>query len=45
MSKPRLFPFIKRFVAAFAVLVLVAGCATTPPETMLAVPAPAQKYA
>ncbi|MER8485911.1 D-alanyl-D-alanine carboxypeptidase family protein [Mesorhizobium sp. M1322] len=46
MSKPRLSPFISRFVAAFALLVLVAGCATTTPtETMLAVPAPAQKYA
>ncbi|PAP96924.1 D-alanyl-D-alanine carboxypeptidase family protein [Mesorhizobium wenxiniae] len=45
MSHPRLFPLIQRFVAAFALLVLVAGCATTPTETMLAVPAPAQKYA
>lgn len=45
MSHPRRFPFIKRFVAAFALLGLVAGCATTPTETMLAVPAPAQKYA
>jgi hypothetical protein len=46
MSKPRLFPLIQRFVAAFALLGLVAGCATTTPtETMLAVPAPAQKYA
>ncbi|TIW37613.1 MAG: D-alanyl-D-alanine carboxypeptidase, partial [Mesorhizobium sp.] len=37
MSKPRLFLLISRFVAAFALLVLVAGCATTPTETMLAV--------
>ncbi|RWN64211.1 D-alanyl-D-alanine carboxypeptidase family protein [Mesorhizobium sp.] len=45
MSKPRHFPLIKKFVAAFALLLLVAGCATTPTEIMLAVPAPAQKYA
>ncbi|TIT52378.1 MAG: D-alanyl-D-alanine carboxypeptidase, partial [Mesorhizobium sp.] len=45
MSKPRLFPLIQRFVAAFALLGLVAGCTTTPPETMLAVPAAPQKYA
>ncbi|BCH13686.1 D-alanyl-D-alanine carboxypeptidase family protein [Mesorhizobium sp. L-2-11] len=45
MSRPRLFPLIQKFVAAFALLVLVAGCTTTPTETMLAVPAPAQKYA
>lgn len=46
MSKLRLFPLIRRFVAAFALLALVAGCTTiTPPETVLAVPAAPQKYA
>lgn len=32
-------------MAAFALLVLVAGCTTAPPETVLAVPAAPQKYA
>ncbi|CCV10154.1 Serine-type D-Ala-D-Ala carboxypeptidase [Mesorhizobium sp. STM 4661] len=41
----RLFPLIQRFVAAFALLALVAGCTTTPPDSMLAVPAAPQKYA
>ncbi|CCV03987.1 Serine-type D-Ala-D-Ala carboxypeptidase [Mesorhizobium metallidurans STM 2683] len=45
MSHSRLFPLIQRFVAAFALLVLVAGCTTTPPDSMLAVPAAPQKYA
>lgn len=38
-------PLIQRFFAALALLVLLAGCATTPPDSVLAVPAPAQKYA
>lgn len=32
-------------MAAFALLVLVAGCTTAPPDTVLAVPAAPQKYA
>jgi len=37
---------LQRCFAILAVLMLVAGCATTaPPESVLAVPAPAQKYA
>jgi D-alanyl-D-alanine carboxypeptidase len=47
-SNPRLVPLIQKFVAAFVLLLLVAGCTTaalTPPETMLAVPATPQKYA
>jgi D-alanyl-D-alanine carboxypeptidase len=37
---------IPRFFAAFALLLLVAGCTTMPPpDTMLAVPATPQKYA
>ncbi|WP_164765881.1 D-alanyl-D-alanine carboxypeptidase family protein [Mesorhizobium sp. M7A.F.Ca.CA.004.12.1.1] len=38
-------PLIQSFFAALALLVLLAGCATTPPDSVLAVPAPAQKYA
>ncbi|PDQ22739.1 penicillin-binding protein [Mesorhizobium sanjuanii] len=45
MFKPRLFPLILRFVAAFALLAFGAACTTTPPETILAVPAAPQKYA
>ena len=40
---------IRKFVAALALLLLVAGCTTatmmTPADTMLAVPAPAERYA
>ncbi|RWC45968.1 MAG: D-alanyl-D-alanine carboxypeptidase [Mesorhizobium sp.] len=44
MSNP--FPLIQRVFAALALLVLLAGCSTTtPPDSVLAVPAPAQKYA
>ncbi|CAN7224030.1 D-alanyl-D-alanine carboxypeptidase [Mesorhizobium amorphae] len=46
MSDQRPFPLIQKLMAAFALLVLVAGCATAPPpETVLAVPAAPQKYA
>lgn len=38
-------PLIQRFFAALALQVMLAGCATTPPDSVLAVPAPAQKYA
>ncbi|RWN24715.1 MAG: D-alanyl-D-alanine carboxypeptidase [Mesorhizobium sp.] len=39
-------PLIQRVFAALALLVLLAGCSTTtPPDSVLAVPAPAQKYA
>ncbi|MER9407366.1 D-alanyl-D-alanine carboxypeptidase [Mesorhizobium caraganae] len=37
---------LQRFVAALALLVFVAGCSTTaPPDSVLAVPAPQEKYA
>ncbi|ANT49400.1 D-alanyl-D-alanine carboxypeptidase family protein [Mesorhizobium amorphae] len=45
MSDQRPFPLIQKLMAAFALLVLVAGCTTAPPETVLAVPAAPQKYA
>ncbi|PZV38104.1 penicillin-binding protein [Mesorhizobium kowhaii] len=51
MSNPRPLPLIQRLFAALALLVLpllvlVAGCTTaTPPDAVLAVPAPPQKYA
>jgi D-alanyl-D-alanine carboxypeptidase len=45
LSDFRLLPLIQKLVVALALLVLVAGCATTPPDTVLAVPAPPQKYA
>ncbi|CAN7197643.1 D-alanyl-D-alanine carboxypeptidase family protein [Mesorhizobium sp. LjRoot246] len=44
MSNLRPLPLIQRVFAALALLAL-AGCATTPPDSVLAVPAPAQKYA
>ncbi|ESY68207.1 D-alanyl-D-alanine carboxypeptidase [Mesorhizobium sp. B283B1A] len=38
--------FVHKVLAAFALLVLLAGCSTTtPPDSVLAVPAPPQKYA
>ncbi len=41
-----IFPsFAARVLAAFTLLLLVAGCTTTPPEALLNVPAPAEKYA
>ncbi|TIW91520.1 MAG: D-alanyl-D-alanine carboxypeptidase [Mesorhizobium sp.] len=44
MSNP--LPLIQRVFAALALLVLLAGCSTTaPPDSVLSVPAPAQKYA
>jgi D-alanyl-D-alanine carboxypeptidase len=45
LSKLRLFPLTQKLAAALALLLFVAGCTTTPPETMLAVPAAPQKYA
>ncbi|RUY45079.1 D-alanyl-D-alanine carboxypeptidase, partial [Mesorhizobium sp. M7A.F.Ca.US.001.04.1.1] len=45
MSYLRPLPLIQRVFAALALLVLLAGCATTPPDSVLAVPAPAQRYA
>ncbi|RJT42415.1 D-alanyl-D-alanine carboxypeptidase [Mesorhizobium waimense] len=45
MSNQRPFPLIQKLVAVFALLVLVAGCTTAPPDTVLAVPAAPQKYA
>ncbi|MFK0686778.1 D-alanyl-D-alanine carboxypeptidase family protein [Mesorhizobium sp. IMUNJ 23033] len=45
MSDQRPFPLIQKIMAAFALLVLVAGCTTAPPDTVLAVPAAPQKYA
>lgn len=44
LSNLRPLPLIQRVFAALALLAL-AGCATTPPDSVLAVPAPAQKYA
>ena len=46
MSIQSLPPLALRSLAAFLILLFVAGCtATTPPEQVLAVPAPQQKYA
>ncbi|MBZ9772642.1 D-alanyl-D-alanine carboxypeptidase family protein [Mesorhizobium sp. CO1-1-8] len=46
MSNLRPLPIIQRVFAALALLVLLAGCTTVaPPDSVLAVPAPAQKYA
>ncbi|RUU77048.1 D-alanyl-D-alanine carboxypeptidase family protein [Mesorhizobium sp. M7A.F.Ca.MR.362.00.0.0] len=46
MSNLRPLLLIQRVFAALALLVLLAGCSTTtPPDSVLAVPAPAQKYA
>ncbi|WP_246800692.1 D-alanyl-D-alanine carboxypeptidase family protein [Mesorhizobium amorphae] len=45
MSDQRPIPLIQKLMAAFALLVLIAGCTTAPPETVLAVPAAPQKYA
>ena len=36
---------VQRFVAAFLLLLFVAGCTTAPPDSVLAVPAAPQKYA
>lgn len=36
---------VQRFVAAFLMLLFVAGCTTAPPDSVLAVPAAPQKYA
>ena len=42
----RLFALAKKCIYALAIVTFVAGCTTaTPPEQLLAVPAPAQKYA
>ncbi|MBN9222733.1 MAG: D-alanyl-D-alanine carboxypeptidase, partial [Mesorhizobium sp.] len=46
MSFPRLFPLFQKILVALALTALVAGCTTTtPPDSVLAVPAPPQKYA
>ncbi|WP_296744395.1 D-alanyl-D-alanine carboxypeptidase family protein [Mesorhizobium sp.] len=46
MSYLRPLPALQKLIAAFAFLVLVAGCTTAaPPESVLNVPAPAQRYA
>lgn len=46
MSHLHLLSFVHKVLAAFALLVLLAGCSTTtPPDSVLAVPAPPQKYA
>ncbi|TIS82029.1 MAG: D-alanyl-D-alanine carboxypeptidase, partial [Mesorhizobium sp.] len=46
MSFPRLFPLFQKILAVLALAALVAGCSTTtPPDTVLSVPAPPQKYA
>ncbi|CAN7259272.1 D-alanyl-D-alanine carboxypeptidase family protein [Mesorhizobium sp. LjNodule214] len=45
MSDQRPFPLIQKLMAVFALLALVAGCTTAPPDTVLAVPAAPQKYA
>ncbi|TIT31779.1 MAG: D-alanyl-D-alanine carboxypeptidase [Mesorhizobium sp.] len=46
MSFPRLFPPFQKILAVLALAALVAGCSTTtPPDTVLSVPAPPQKYA
>ncbi|TPI31238.1 D-alanyl-D-alanine carboxypeptidase [Mesorhizobium sp. B3-1-9] len=42
---PRPFPFLQKLIAILALLAPVAGCTTTPPESVLAVPAQPQKYA
>jgi D-alanyl-D-alanine carboxypeptidase len=39
------FPLIQKIMAAFALLLLVAGCTTAPPESVLTVPAQPQRYA
>ena len=47
MPHSRFLPLIQKLFAAIALAVLVAGCATTaaPPEAILSVPAPAERYA
>ncbi|MER8486972.1 D-alanyl-D-alanine carboxypeptidase [Mesorhizobium australicum] len=46
MSLPRLFPLFQKILAVLALAALMAGCSTTaPPDSVLAVPAPPQKYA
>ncbi|MER9653283.1 D-alanyl-D-alanine carboxypeptidase [Mesorhizobium sp. M0152] len=45
MSNLRPVPLIQRIVGVLGLLALLAGCATTPPDAVLAVPAPPQKYA
>ncbi|MER9297804.1 D-alanyl-D-alanine carboxypeptidase [Mesorhizobium sp. M0621] len=46
MSQPRSLPLIQRVFAVLGLLLLFAGCTTvTPPDAVLAVPAPPQKYA
>jgi D-alanyl-D-alanine carboxypeptidase len=39
------FPLFQKITVAFAMLLLVAGCTTAPPESVLAVPAQPQRYA
>jgi D-alanyl-D-alanine carboxypeptidase len=46
LSLPRLFPLFQKILAVLALAALMAGCSTTaPPDSVLAVPAPPQKYA
>ncbi|MBZ9669850.1 D-alanyl-D-alanine carboxypeptidase [Mesorhizobium sp. ESP7-2] len=46
MSFSRLFPLLQKILAALTLAAMVAGCSTiTPPDSVLAVPAPPQKYA
>ena len=39
------FPLFQKIMVAFAMLLLVAGCTTAPPESVLTVPAQPQRYA
>ena len=39
------YPLLQKMTLAFALLAIVAGCTTAPPETVLAVPAQPQRYA
>ncbi|MEI9423775.1 D-alanyl-D-alanine carboxypeptidase [Mesorhizobium sp. Cs1299R1N1] len=46
MSLPRLFPLLQKILAVLTLAAMAAGCSTiTPPDSVLAVPAPPQKYA
>ncbi|WP_322417435.1 D-alanyl-D-alanine carboxypeptidase family protein [Mesorhizobium huakuii] len=46
MPNLRPFPLLQRVLVALGLLLMVAGCSTTrPPDQVLAVPAPPQKYA
>ncbi|MCA0004164.1 MULTISPECIES: D-alanyl-D-alanine carboxypeptidase family protein [unclassified Mesorhizobium] len=46
MSNQRRLPLVQRLFVALGLLLMAAGCSTTtPPDSVLAVPAPPQKYA